>query len=168
MTRSSSIFITLMLTLVWVILVEDFSASTILVGLGVSICCTYFFYRALPWKKVTDVKFLNLVTYPFFLIKEVYVAGFSVIRSIIKGANVEVVELNTKLKSEYLRAVLAHSITLTPGTIALDMEGDKMQILWLRDPGEMPEISVADDMIKGTIEKRLLKAQKQENRKCSE
>jgi len=160
MTKGSSIFITLMLVIVWIILVEDFSVSTILAGLVVSMCCTYFFYRALPWKKVTDVDFVNLITYPFFLIGQVYVAGFYVLKIIIKGGRVEVLELGTEIKSEYLRALLAHSTTLTPGSIALDMKDDKMTALWLREPGEMPDISVADAIIKGKLEERLLKAQK--------
>ena len=160
MTRGSCIFVTLMLVIVWIILVEDFSVATVLVGLVVSMFCTYFFYRALPWKKVTDVDFVNLITYPFFLIGQVYVAGFYVMKVILKGGRVEVIELGTELKSEYLRALLAHSTTLTPGSVALDMKGDKMTALWLREPGEMPDISVADAIIKGKLEERLLKAQK--------
>jgi len=150
----------MMLVIVWIILVEDYSPTTILTGLVVSTFCTYFFYRALPWKRVTDVDFANLITYPFFLIGQVYMAGFYVIKIIVKGGKIEVLELGTQLKSEYLRALLAHSTTLTPGSIALDMKGDKLEVLWLREVGDMPDISVADAIIKGKLEERLIKAQK--------
>lgn len=45
--------------------------------------------------------------------------------------NPGLVRVKTKLKSRMGRLILASSITLTPGTITVDMEGDELVIHWI-------------------------------------
>ena len=45
--------------------------------------------------------------------------------------NPAIVEVKTKLKSKLGRLMLANSITLTPGTLTVDISGDKIYIHWI-------------------------------------
>jgi len=42
-----------------------------------------------------------------------------------------VVVIKTALKQDIAKLILANSITLTPGTFTLDIEGDKLLIHWI-------------------------------------
>jgi multicomponent Na+:H+ antiporter subunit E len=45
-----------------------------------------------------------------------------------------VVEVNTQLKSSLGRLILANSITLTPGTLTLDIQSERILIHWIDIP----------------------------------
>lgn len=45
--------------------------------------------------------------------------------------NPGIVEFETKLTSEFAKMVLANTITLTPGTLSVDMVGNKYYIHWI-------------------------------------
>jgi multicomponent Na+:H+ antiporter subunit E len=45
-----------------------------------------------------------------------------------------VVEVKTELKSSLGRLILANSITLTPGTLTVDLQGDSILIHWVDIP----------------------------------
>jgi len=72
-----------------------------------------------------------------------------------KAINPGIVKIKSNLKSEYALAALANSITLTPGTITLDIveEGGEnyYYIHWIDVASE--DIDGASDAIAGTLEK---------------
>jgi len=74
---------------------------------------------------------------------------------------VEIVEIKTTLSSLFLRTVLVNSITLVPGSVSLDLKGDIITVLWLKKKDAAPEYTEnAGELIKGGMERLLLKAQK--------
>ncbi len=50
--------------------------------------------------------------------------------------NPGVVKVPTKLKSDFGKFVLANTITLTPGTLSLDVEGDHVLVHWVNVKGD--------------------------------
>ena len=96
----------------------------------------------------------------FYLLKEIYVAGFHVIGIILKGqARTDIVQVRTKITNESLRIVLADSITLTPGSVLLDLTGDTITVVWLRGVDEPEEVTNQEKLIMGGLEDALIKAQ---------
>ena len=148
------------LAFIWLILAESFSLGNIIAGVVIGIACLYFVSKFLPFKKTEDVNFLRLITYPFFIVGQVYLAGFYVMKVVFKGAKTDVVTVETKLKSDLLRVLLVDSITLTPGTILLDLRDEKITILWLRERKLQLNQEMINEQTKDTLERRLLKAQK--------
>jgi len=89
--------------------------------------------------------FYFLMYIPYFL-KELTVANLDVAYRVISPKlpiNPGIVKVKTKLKSPMARLVLANSITLTPGTITVDIRDDEFYIHW---------INVTDTDIKKTTE----------------
>ena len=148
------------LTFIWIILRESIQVSAVIQGVIISIGCLYFSNRYFPLEKIADVNFFKLILYPFYLIGQVYIFSILVVKMIIFGARVEIIELETKLTSSALKAILGDSINLTPSTILLDLKDEKIPILWLRGKDDPESTEEADATIKDGFEKRLLNAQK--------
>ncbi len=78
---------------------------------------------------------LNLTfTIPFYylwLIKEVVVSNIAVARSVWLGANSispNVVTVTAHQKTDLGKVIYANSITLTPGTVSIDLQGDQITV----------------------------------------
>jgi len=157
-----NIIIVLALTFVWIILVESFSIIAVTTGLAISIACVFFGKKFLPLEKIKGVNFNKLVSYPFFLLGQIFSSSIYVSKIILFGAKTDIVEVETKIENDSLRIMLADSVTLTPGSLLLELKDEKMTILWLR-PKNAPSVEQTEDaggQIMGRIEKRLMKAQK--------
>lgn len=155
--------VVLIFTSIWIIFVESLSPVFIAVGIAASVACLYFSKVYLPLGKIDDINFAKLIFYPFYMIWQIYAGGIYVIKIILAGQRVDFVEVNTEIKSETLRVILADSITLTPGSILIELTDSRILIVWLRkksDPN--PElVTNKDEIIKGHLERKLIKAQKQ-------
>ncbi len=93
-------------------------------------------------------KFQYFFAYIFVLIREIYLGSLSVIYSVITmKINPKVVKIKTDLGSKFARAVLANSITLTPGTVTIDLHDDELLVHCLS--------SKPDKKIKGNFETQL-------------
>lgn len=88
------------------------------------------------------------------LIFNMYVASFQVLWQILRGRiNPGVVHFRTHLKTDIARVALTSSITLTPGTITLDLKDDHLVVHWL--DARTTHSRYAGNLIKGTYEKLL-------------
>ena len=149
------------MTLVWVILMESVNFITLIGGVVLGWACVAYSHKFLPFRKIEKVNFFKLITYPFYLIGQIYASGLYVIKIIFTGERVDVVQIKTKIKNESLRVLLADSITLTPGSILLDMTDDKLTLVWLRpktdpDPENTSDI---DEQLKTRLENQIIKAE---------
>lgn len=159
--KISNVFIVLALTCVWILLLESFSVATIVSGLIISAATLFFCKHALPMDKISNVRFYKLAMYPLFLIGQVYMAGFHVIKLIFTGAKAEIIQVKTEIDSESLRIILVDSVTLTPGSVLIKLDGNEFTLLWLRGKGDDAlSDEERDYAIKGRLEEWLIRAQK--------
>lgn len=97
----------------------------------------------------------SLILYLLLLIFRMYVSSFKVLYNVLLGRiNPGIVHFRTRLKSDLARVILTNSITLTPGTITLDLNDDHLVVHWL--DAKTTHSSYAGEVIKGSFE-RLLK-----------
>lgn len=96
-------------------------------------------------------RFEFFLFYIFVLLWEIYVSSFSVVYKIITmKINPGIVKIRTRLKSKFAQALLANSITLTPGTVTIDLQKDYLYVHWLSIKTQVPH--KAARMIKGNYE----------------
>ena len=155
-------YVILTLAVVWIIMMENISWRTIGTGLLVVVVVMHFERKFLPYEEIKDVNFFKLATYPFFLIGQIYLSGWEVIKMVVTGCRIDVVTVKTPLKSDTLRFILGDSITLIPGSVLLEIEGDKLTVLWIV-PTKTPELNEeqTEEMMKGKLERRLGSAQRE-------
>lgn len=155
-----TIFVLSALTLVWIILMEGFSWQNIAIGMVVSLGCMHIYVKFLPFKEIENVNFFKLIPFPFYLVGQIYLAGFYVMKVILTGSEVDIVTVRTKLRNEALRVMLVDCITLTPGSILLELKDDCITLLWIRGKNTPGDPDTADRLLKGRLEKRLQRAER--------
>ena len=153
------IFSVALLTLVWLVLRETVSFADVAFGVILSALCLWYSQKFIPLRKIQGVSFFKLVLYHFYLLWQIYVSGFYVIKIIFTGANTHITTIKTLINNEELRVIFADSITLTPGSVMLDLTGNDVTVLWLCDRREADKVKDADRFIKGQLESKLMDAQ---------
>lgn len=123
----------------WLILCENISLETIIIGVLV---CTFIAYlnKSLIFnKKGKNIDLFNKTKYWFIyigvLIKEIFIANFNVAKIVLSpkmDISPDVVCFQSKLKSKFYKTMLANSITLTPGTITVDINDDTFTVHCLK------------------------------------
>jgi len=160
MKFSRLLFSIVSLTVIWIVLRENISVLDIVVGIVAGTACLLFAQRFLPSEEVDNVKFHKIITYPFWLLGQIYLSGFFVIRMIIFGARADFVPISTKLNSNIMRVILGNSITLVPGSITLDQKKNKYTVVLMRDKDASDPEGDMSDIVKGKLEAKLIKAEK--------
>ncbi len=130
----------LLLFVLWLVLNGRFTADAgmlqiVIVGIIVSGLAYWFAHKALGYTLKAELRMLKkapiLIAYFFLLIKEIIVANFQMIK-IVTSKKAEIhpvmVKIKIPLKTNFARVLLANSITLTPGTITAELEGDEFTI----------------------------------------
>ena len=76
-------------------------------------------------------RILNLFAYWAWLLVEIFKANWVVIKACLRS-NLDIdpalVKVKTACESDLARTVFANSITLTPGTVTVSVEGDKLLV----------------------------------------
>lgn len=94
------------------------------------------------------------VAYVFILLYRLYASSFLVFFSMVtRRYNPRVVHFRTRLRSEIARAAVATSITMTPGTITLELDEDHLLVHWL--DSKTTHARYAGKLIKGGFEATL-------------
>ena len=160
--RRSIVYMIIAFSAIWIVLIENLTLWTVLSGLIVSVICVVLCRKFFPSDKIAGVNYFRFVLYVFYLIGQIYRAGLQAIKLILKGARSDIVTFETEITNDFLRVMLANSITLVPGSVTLDMHGEKLTVMMLRDKNATEQDLEKDsEKMKGRLEKRLLKAQKQ-------
>ncbi|MBQ9527459.1 MAG: Na+/H+ antiporter subunit E [Fretibacterium sp.] len=117
----------------WLVFSERLSADTVVAGLGVVAALTFFLYRFGMWNPARDKLFLAriipFIAFMFNLVIEVCKANIHMIGIVLSDdpdacISPRIVAHKTKLKTSKGRVALSSSITLTPGTVTVDVGDD--------------------------------------------
>lgn len=127
----------LTLMLIWVIANGTLAPDTLIAGVVITAAIALAFasfarvYSVIRWSP--KVIFYYLMYLGVFL-TELTKANLNVMR-LVFSPRIEIkpgiVEIKTELKSPIGRLALANSITLTPGTLVVDIKGDSLFIHWI-------------------------------------
>ena len=132
--------IILLLSILWMVLMETFDIKNALLGAVIGTTALIFTDNLLlmkSYQKSYNMNLSTLIRYIGFLIFQIYLSGLSSIRQIITGkTNVKIIDYKTSLNNELMICLLSNSITLTPGTVVIDKKGNVLKILCLNYPKE--------------------------------
>lgn len=130
----------LFLLVFWIILCEKISFEVLIIGMILSFVIHYINNRVFTFMQFCNFfKLQNCIIYiKFFilLIKEIFIANIHV-AMVILSPNINtspcLIKFKTNLKTDMSKAILANSITLTPGTITVDVNGDEFTVHCLNE-----------------------------------
>lgn len=129
------VFIILML--VWGLLNNTIQTSVIITGAIIALIVSSLFCsscKVFDDIKLTPKAIVNTFLFLGVFFIELIKSNLDVIRRVLSPSlpiKPGIVEVKTSLKSEFARMLLANSITLTPGTLTVDVKDDSFFIHWV-------------------------------------
>jgi multicomponent Na+:H+ antiporter subunit E len=141
----------------WLLLTFKFTVPNLIVGSVASVICSAIFtkyYFSNVYKFLQPHRYFWFLIYLFIFVWECIKANLDVAYRVLHPAmpiRPGIVKVKTTLKSDFAKTLLANSITMTPGTITVDIIGDDMYIHWIYIRSEDPEVYTK--IITGAFEK---------------
>jgi multicomponent Na+:H+ antiporter subunit E len=151
---------TVLLLLTWLLLAGSLHWQELLAGILVASTIAYLSRHklgllddlvltpALPW---------HLLHYLGVFLRALVEANIDMARRVLSPSlpiRPALVEVHTELQSPLGRLLLANSITLTPGTLSVDVDDDRLRVHWI-DAGPGEDLATATRMIVERFEKPL-------------
>ena len=92
-----------------------------------------FFENRSSSMRSRSVECLRFFSYSFWLLYQILLSNLHVLNLSLnpRGRGIldpKIIRVRTKLRSDFAKVVLANSITLTPGTVTLKIEGDSLYV----------------------------------------
>lgn len=121
--------------LLWIIFNGRITLEITVLGLLIAAAVYAFICKFMDYSIKKDIfiakKLYLIIKYVLVLILEIVKANVATIKMILSSryiAEPVIVHFKTDLKTKTAKAVLANSITLTPGTITVSLEGDEFVV----------------------------------------
>ena len=135
--RNGLPYLVVALAVVWVLVTASVRWDELVVG-GLAVLIVAMAVRKL-WGvydgvRLTPKALFKAVLYLFIFIRELVKANIDVASRVLNPAlpiRPGIVRVKTTMQSPAGKLALANSITLTPGTLTLDVAGDEMYIHWI-------------------------------------
>ncbi len=135
--QKGNALIAALLLFLWFVFNAKMTWELLAFGLTISLGISWFVHRfVIPgfthekqWRILRSMP--DYLRYLWLLIREIIKANFSVMRLVFTDRDIVVPKLasfKTRLNSPFARVVFADSITLTPGTITVHMQGDEFLV----------------------------------------
>jgi len=149
----------LTLLAIWLLANNSLAPDIVLTGTVLAAVLTLAFapfssvYACIRWSPQV---LINTLLYFAVFLEELVKANLNVLMLVLSPRiNIQpgIVEIQTTLKSPIGRLVLANSITLTPGTLVVDIKDDTLFIHWINVSSKDPV--AATQQIAGRFEKYL-------------
>jgi multicomponent Na+:H+ antiporter subunit E len=143
--------------ILWLLLTFKATLPNLVTGTVISVITTLLFGRYFirnVFKFLEPQRYFWLFVYFFVFLWACLIANIDVAYRVLHPAmpiRPGIVKVRTQLKSEFARTLLANSITMTPGTISVDIIDDYLYIHWIFIRSENPEVYT--DLILGKFEK---------------
>jgi len=135
----------LLLFIVWYGFTTTFALPELITGIIVSFAVTMITAKVMNCCGLDILlpnKLFYILKYVVVFVMALLKANFDVARRVVSPSlpiNPGIVEFETKLDNEFAKMVLANSITLTPGTLTVDLIGNRYFIHWIDVETEDPE-----------------------------
>ena len=149
------------LMIVWIAFTTSFATQEIISGAPITMLISFFtipLFTCCTLKILAPKRVFYMGYYLIIFIRELIISNFDVARRVLTPSlpiNPGIVKFKSKLPNNYSKMILANSITLTPGTLTIDIIGDTFYIHWIDVKTTNPEEAFVE--IAETFEKILLK-----------
>jgi multicomponent Na+:H+ antiporter subunit E len=137
-TAIISLFVTMLL--LWLAMVGNLNAQELISGTLVAFVLTVLFYRKASIFNGLRLSWLLPVHIMIYLVDfagALIIANLDLARRVLTPSlpiRPEVVIIETGLQSDLGRLLLANTITLTPGTLSVDYDDNRLSVHWVYSP----------------------------------
>ena len=149
------LFLFSMMLLLWVLLTGSVSPDELIVGIFVAIIVSLFsapYIDIFDGMRYTPRALLSVFTYLGYFFYALIIANFDMARRVLSPSlpiSPELVEVETRLHSKLGQMLLANSITLTPGTLSVELRHNKILVHWIAAPDDVDLASATREIAAG-------------------
>lgn len=125
----------LLFFLLWIIFNGRITTEIVLFGIVIAAALYWFICKFMDFSPKRELMYLKkggyLIQYLYYLIKEIVAANFATMKLVCSSSKVVepvLIEFDTHFKNDTSKFLLANSITLTPGTITVSIQGDRFTV----------------------------------------
>jgi multicomponent Na+:H+ antiporter subunit E len=143
----------------WILLTWSLRLQDIMAGVVVALIVTIITRKLFPEDVVRLLNprrlFFTVVYIPY-LVYYILLANLDVAYRVLNPylpINPGIVKVKTSLASDFAKTILANSITLTPGTLTVEVDGDDFYVHWINVVSDNPEVQ--REIILGRFERML-------------
>ena len=125
------LFWSILLFVLWMILTSNFQMANILVGMAVSFSIALLYVKLFTHKNFEFINPVWLIVYLYVLLKNLIISNIQISKIILKSdmkLSPAIIAVKTNLESDWKKLLLANSVTLTPGTLTLDIKDNTLFI----------------------------------------
>ena len=146
---------------IWLLFTASFEAFSLITGIAGSVLIAVLTYGVFIPQHQANLRFILpqsffLLIYLFVMVFFLYQSSIRMLGAVFTGkASPRIVHFHTHLRSDLARMVLANSITLTPGTITLDLNDDHLTVHWFFC--NTTHAKAAGETVKGRMERHIKK-----------
>lgn len=152
----NTLLLNVALALVWAAARGDFHPSNLIVGFALGFGIIYFYQRVTGDVEYTH-RFWKVFTFFLFFIRELFVANLRVAHDVVTPRHdmrPGIIAIPLSVKTDLQITLLANLISLTPGTLSLDISDDRrvlyIHAMYVDDPDSLRH------EIKAGFERRVL------------
>jgi multicomponent Na+:H+ antiporter subunit E len=113
------------------VLTSNVQIFNIVIGIGVSFSFALFYTKLFTHKAFEFISPVWFMVYLYILLKNLILSNLQISKRILSKdmkLSPAIVAVKTNLESDWKKLLLANSITLTPGTLTLDIKDDTLFI----------------------------------------
>ena len=125
------LFWSILLFTLWMVLTSNVQIFNIVIGIGVSFSIALFYTKLFTHKAFEFISPVWFMVYLYILLKNLILSNLQISKRILSKdmkLSPAIVAVKTNLESDWKKLLLANSITLTPGTLTLDIKDDTLFI----------------------------------------
>lgn len=121
----------------WLLFSGSFSLVSLATGAAFSVLVaslthTFFIAEHEAERRALLPRIDLLFVFGVVLVFKMYIASFKVLFDLLRGrVNPRIVHFRTRLHSDIARVMLANAITMTPGTLTIELDDDHLVVHWL-------------------------------------
>jgi multicomponent Na+:H+ antiporter subunit E len=137
----------LVLVLAWIVFTGSLAAYELYAGLFASFIITILVYERFikghPKHKLHPLRWFYFIVFVVNLAGREIKAHLNLIRIILSpklNINPNIIEVQTDFKSDAGITILGNSVTLTPGTLTVDAEPNKLLVHWIDQTETTPHL----------------------------
>lgn len=125
------LFWSVLLFVIWMILSANLQIANVAIGVVVSFSLSLLYTKLFAKSEFEMINPYWLFVYILVLAKNLIISNLQIAKRVLsKDMHLapKIVIVKTELKSDWKKLLLANSITLTPGTLTLDVVDDTLEI----------------------------------------
>ena len=146
----------------WLVFSASVDPAHLVVGAVVALIATFIFggtFAATPSKLLSPMRWYWFAVYVAVFLWECLKANVDVAYRVTHPdlpIRPGIVRIRTNLQSDVARTFLANSVTMTPGTLSVDLVGETLYVHWINVTSQ--DVEEATERVAGRFERLLARA----------